>query len=102
MKISVKVIPNAKKQLIELLSDKSLKIHLKAKPVEGKANQALIKALAEYYNVSKSSIQILQGEKAKNKLVCIKWSRSLQIIGFCYTAKSMISNSLGSLNKVIY
>lgn len=72
MKISVKVIPNAKKQLIELLPDKSLKIHLKAKPVEGKANQALIKALAEYYNVSKSAIQILQGEKAKNKLISIK------------------------------
>ena len=72
MKISVKVIPNAKKQLIELMVDKSLKVHLKAKPVEGKANEALIKILAEYYQVSMSSIEILQGEKGRNKLISIK------------------------------
>ena len=72
MKISVKVIPNAKKQLIELMVDKSLKVHLKAKPVEGKANEALIKILAEYYQVSMSSIEILQGEKGRDKLISIK------------------------------
>jgi len=72
MKISVKVIPNAKKQLIELMADSSLKVHLKAKPVEGKANEALIKVLAEYYKVPKSNIEILQGEKGRNKLVQIK------------------------------
>jgi len=72
MKISVKVIPNAKKQLIELMVDKSLKVHLKVKPVEGKANEALIKILAEYYQVSMSSIEILQGEKGRDKLISIK------------------------------
>jgi len=72
MKIQVKVIPNAKKQVIELIADNSLKVHLKAKPVEGKANEALIKVLAEYYKVPKFSIEILQGEKGRNKLVQIK------------------------------
>ena len=72
MKISVKVIPNAKRQSIELMADKSLKVHLKVKPVEGKANEALIKILAEYYQVSRFSIEILQGEKGRNKLISIK------------------------------
>jgi len=72
MKISVKVIPNAKRQSIELMADKSLKVHLKAKPAEGKANEALIKILAEYYQVSRFSIEILQGEKGRNKLISIK------------------------------
>ena len=45
------------------------KVYLTAPPVDGKANQALIKFLAKHYNVSKSSIEIIKGEKSRNKII---------------------------------
>jgi uncharacterized protein len=44
---------------------------LTAPPVDGKANEMLINMLAEYFNVSKSSIEIVGGKSAKIKIVDI-------------------------------
>ncbi len=46
-----------------------LKIYLTAVPVDGKANKELIKLLAEKLGVSKSRIEIIKGEKSKEKVV---------------------------------
>jgi uncharacterized protein (TIGR00251 family) len=46
-----------------------LKIYLTAVPEKGKANQLLIKLLADYYKVSKNKIKIIKGEKSKNKVI---------------------------------
>ncbi len=46
-----------------------LKIYLTAVPVQGKANKELIKLLAEKLGVSKSRIEIIKGEKSKEKVV---------------------------------
>ena len=47
MKIRVTVKPNSKQQKIEESADGTLKIRLKSPPVDGKANQELIKVLAK-------------------------------------------------------
>ncbi len=46
-----------------------LKIYLTAVPVDGKANKELIKLLAEKLGVSKSRIEIIKGEKNKEKII---------------------------------
>ena len=46
-----------------------LKIYLTAIPVDGKANKELIKLLAEKLGISKSRIEIIKGEKSKEKVV---------------------------------
>lgn len=46
-----------------------LKIYLTAVPVDGKANKELIRLLAEKLGVSKSRIEIIKGEKSKEKVV---------------------------------
>ncbi|ACK69132.1 protein of unknown function DUF167 [Gloeothece citriformis PCC 7424] len=69
MKIQVKVKPNAKHQKIEEAEDGSLIISLKSPPVEGKANQELIKLLAQKYRVTKSQISIQSGLSSRNKLI---------------------------------
>lgn len=71
MTISCKVIPNAKRNKITVLSDGCFKIHLTAPAVEGKANKALIKILADYFDVAKGKIQITRGERGRNKIVCV-------------------------------
>ena len=54
----VKVKPNSKHQSIEEEPNGSLTIHLKSPPINGKANEELIKFLAKKYDVPKLNIRI--------------------------------------------
>jgi uncharacterized protein (TIGR00251 family) len=70
MKITVKVTPGARKN--ELKQEGSLtKVYLTAPPVDGKANAALVKFLAEHFCVKTSAIEILKGLKSRQKIVNI-------------------------------
>ena len=69
MKISVFVKPNSKKgDLVEVASE-GLIVFLRAKAVDGAANQALIKALAEHFGVAKSCVTIVAGNRSRHKIV---------------------------------
>jgi len=70
MILNVKVVPNAKKELLKQESGR-VKVYLNAPAVEGKANKALVEFLAKYYKIKKSSISIIRGEKAREKVVQI-------------------------------
>jgi uncharacterized protein YggU (UPF0235/DUF167 family) len=52
--------------------DGSLHLFTPKKPEHGRANVDAIEILSEYYNVPKSSISILRGEKSRNKVFTIK------------------------------
>ena len=78
MKISIKVIPNAKQN--EIAEDgfddagaRILKIRVNQPPEDGKANKAAIELLAKYLKVKKSAVSIIFGETSRNKIVEIKW-----------------------------
>lgn len=65
----VKVKPNSKHQKIEEQPDGSLAVYLKSPPVDGKANEELIKLLSEKFDVPKSYIIIKSGLSSRQKLV---------------------------------
>ncbi|MBW4572984.1 DUF167 domain-containing protein [Hassallia byssoidea VB512170] len=65
----VKVKPNSKQQKIEEQPDGSLTVHLKSPPVDGKANEELIKLLSDKFDVPKSYIRIKSGLSSRQKLV---------------------------------
>jgi uncharacterized protein (TIGR00251 family) len=46
-----------------------IKIKVTAPPVEGKANEALIKILAKEFKITASSIEILKGQNSREKIV---------------------------------
>lgn len=69
MKRSVKVKPNSKQQRIEELPDRSLVVYLKSPPIDGKANEELIKLLAARFDVPKASIKIKSGLSSRQKLI---------------------------------
>jgi len=71
MKINVKVIPGAKRNVIHKNKD-IWKIYLTAPPVNGKANKALITLLAKRYKVRKSAIHIIKGLKSRLKTITIE------------------------------
>ena len=69
MQKRVKVKPNSKQQKIIEELDGSLTVHLKSPPVNGKANQELIKILAKKFNIPKSDVIIKSGLSSRHKLI---------------------------------
>jgi uncharacterized protein (TIGR00251 family) len=68
MKIQVKVKPNSR--IAEVSREGySFIVKVKEPPKEGKANQAVIKLLAEHFNVPQSRVRILSGFKSRNKVI---------------------------------
>ena len=70
--LPVRVTPRARRnEVVDILSDNTIKIRLTAPPVEGKANEALIKFLSDLLEVPKSRIEIVAGATGRDKLVSI-------------------------------
>lgn len=68
--LRIQAVPNSRyDRIAEVLDDGTLKIHVKAPPVEGKANKALIKFLADFFDWPKTRIKIIQGENSRRKLI---------------------------------
>ena len=67
-KIHVKVIPNANKNHISKEGD-NFKVHVRAPAIDGKANNALIGVLANFFKVKKGAIRIIKGKKSRNKVI---------------------------------
>lgn len=68
MKISVKVKANTSQERIEKTDDTNFLVWIREKPVEGKANEAVRRALAEYLGVAKSRITLIKGQTSKQKV----------------------------------
>ena len=68
MKIRVRVIPNSKTEEVIKERDGFL-VRVKEPAKEGKANKAVIKLLADHFDVSQGSIIIVSGFKNRNKVV---------------------------------
>ena len=80
MRIIVKVKTNSKIESVERVSQATLalfglqkdmeiyKVSIKEPPVDGKANKAIIRAIADYFNKPISSIRLVSGQISKQKM----------------------------------
>jgi uncharacterized protein (TIGR00251 family) len=68
MRIQVKVKPNSKTQEVNQEGN-SFTVKVKEPAKEGKANQAVIRSLAEHFSISKSQVKILSGFRSRNKVI---------------------------------
>jgi uncharacterized protein (TIGR00251 family) len=66
---SVKVHPRAKKNAIAGEVGDALKVALTAPPVEGKANEACIRFLAQTLDLPHSSVTIASGDSSRHKVI---------------------------------
>jgi uncharacterized protein (TIGR00251 family) len=69
VRLSVRITPNAKKSEVLGILDDELKIKLQAQPIEGKANEALIRFIADKLDISRRAITITHGQLNKHKLL---------------------------------
>ncbi len=70
-KLLLRVKPNAKEEKLVETGPGEYQAWVKAAPVDGKANEALIRLLADRLNVPKSSVKILSGKNSRVKRVQI-------------------------------
>ncbi|MCM1128443.1 MAG: DUF167 domain-containing protein [Alistipes senegalensis] len=71
-RLDVQVSPNGKKSEILEASDDILRIRLQAPPVDGKANEALIRFVAERCGLPKSRIRLTHGLSSRKKRLAIE------------------------------
>lgn len=69
MRVLVRVKANSKIEAVEKTGDNVFLVRVKAPAIEGRANSAVIKAMAEYFDVPRSRISVIHGLKNKNKLL---------------------------------
>ncbi len=68
MRISVRAKPKSKKEFIKKINVASFTVAVTEAPEKGKANQAIIKALAKFLDVSASSVILISGKTLNQKV----------------------------------
>jgi uncharacterized protein (TIGR00251 family) len=67
-RLVVLLTPNSRHDAIEYVSEtNTLRVHVKAKPINNEANKELIEVLSKKFGVSKSRIIIRAGNKSRTK-----------------------------------
>jgi uncharacterized protein (TIGR00251 family) len=69
IRLAVQILPNAKKTEVSGLFDDALKIRLQAQPIDGKANEALVRYLAKLLDVPKSAVFLTHGHTGRRKII---------------------------------
>lgn len=68
MRVTVKVKPSAKCNRLEVGADGALVVQVKAPPIDGKANEAVIALLAEHFGVKRGAVTLRQGASRRDKV----------------------------------
>ena len=77
--LKIHLCPNAKKNNIcGIYNNEYLKISISSPPVDGKANEELIKFLARKLNIPKSDIKITKGQTTRNKIIEINTDNNIE------------------------
>jgi uncharacterized protein (TIGR00251 family) len=77
--LSVRLQPKAKKTAVLGELDGALKLAVTAPPIEGRANEALVRFVAELLKVARSSVTIAAGAASRNKVIRIEGLTAEQV-----------------------
>jgi hypothetical protein len=77
---ALRVQPRASRNAFVSVMGDAIKLAITAPPVDGKANQAVIDYLSDFFRVPKSSITIVSGETGRNKLIAIRGMSAEQVL----------------------
>ena len=69
MKIFVTAKPKAHQASVTKVSENNFIVAVREPPIEGRANRAILAALAEYFKVAPSQVRLISGHTSRQKLV---------------------------------
>jgi hypothetical protein len=76
--LSIRARPGARKTEIKgMLADGSIKVSIHAPPEDGRANEELLKFLAEGFGVPVSHVELLSGQTSRMKIVRVSEKRAI-------------------------
>jgi uncharacterized protein len=75
MILTLHVQPGAKRSEIVGLHGGALKIKLAAPPIEGRANDALLRFITDLFAVPLRNAELKQGEQSRHKVVAVSGSK---------------------------
>lgn len=70
--LPVRAQPGARKNGVLGEQDGALKVAVTAPPDQGRANKALLEALRELLDLKRSQLELLSGDKNRNKLFLVR------------------------------
>lgn len=79
---------SSRTEIVEIQQDRC-KIKVKAPPVDGEANSALIEALAKIFKIPKKSVVLEKGQTGKQKSFLLVGLSKAEV---CQTVNSILSN----------
>lgn len=69
--LNVHVVPRSSRNAVQGLHGDAVKIRLQAPPVEGKANEALVRFLSQVLGIPPRQVSLLSGASGRKKRVLI-------------------------------
>ena len=72
MRINIKVHARSKRDSITVQPDGSLKVDVKAPPVDGAANEAICELIADHFTVHKRDVEVVLGSTSNKKVVEVR------------------------------
>ncbi|MBR6162375.1 YggU family protein [bacterium] len=76
----IRLTPNSSKNEFCEITDEFLKVKVTAQPIENKANKELIKFLSDSFNIPKTRLELMSGDKSKLKRILIKDTNKEEIL----------------------
>lgn len=73
----VRVQPKASSDAFAEVQEARIKVRITAPPIDGKANEHLVKFIAKACGVAKSQVKIKNGETGRNKHICVTTPKQL-------------------------
>lgn len=71
MRIAIKVVTRSRRTGVESAADGTLVVRVNQPPEDGRANAAVVDALAEHFGVKRRAVTILKGHASRRKLIQI-------------------------------
>ena len=73
--LTLHIQPGAKRSEVSGLHGDALKIRLAAPPIEGRANEALLRFIADSFDVPLRQVELLRGAQSRHKMVKVTGSK---------------------------
>jgi len=72
VRFAVRLVPRGGENRVDGVVEGALRVHVAAPPVEGAANDALVRLLARELGVPRAAVRIVSGATARRKIVAVE------------------------------
>ena len=80
VRFAVRVAPRANRDGIDGIVDGDLRLRVTAAPVEGAANDAVVRLIAKELKVPRSAVRLVSGDSSRHKVIAVEGAMPESIV----------------------